>query len=114
MRRLSPRRRKMEAVARPPTMPRTLNPTAAAYNCTRDHNVPGGFKGSKVQGSCSRRRHVPAPRPNDVVRVFDLDTNHVPAAVLLVAGRRIAEEVLLAQLVGDARGGAVEIAWLPD
>jgi hypothetical protein len=40
----------MEAVARPPTLPRTLNPTAAAYNCTRNHTVSKSSR-FKVQGS---------------------------------------------------------------
>src|SRR5262245_36747346 len=43
-----------------------------------------------------------------VVAVLDLDPNRVPAAVLRARGR-VAEVVLLAQLVGDARGRRREV-----
>src|SRR5215217_1250974 len=57
---------------------------------------------------------IPAARPDDVLRVADFETDGVPPSVLLVAGRRVTQEVLLAQFVGDAGGRAVEIARLPD
>src|SRR6478672_8848016 len=55
----------------------------------------------------------PSSGPDAKSRSIDLDGDRVPAAVGF-ARRRIAERVLLAQLVGDARSGRVEIARAPD
>src|SRR6267142_3922316 len=48
-----------------------------------------------------------------VVAVADFDADGVPAAVFLPAGR-IANVVLLAQLVGDVRRRRIEIARVAD
>src|SRR5262245_47071390 len=60
-------------------------------------------------GSRELRGDVTTPCSHLQGAVLDLDSNGVPSAVLL-AGARVAQVVLLAQLVGDTRGRAVEVA----
>src|SRR5205823_3788878 len=57
--------------------------------------------------------YIPSACANAVVVVSDLDADRMPAAVLR-AGGLVAEVILLAQLVGDARGGRIQIARIAD
>ena len=92
-----------EATSRPPQLPRRLRPSAVASRGTRHSSVRDGLS--------SRRT---PPRAHAIARgSAHFDADRVPAAVLL-PGRRVAEVVLLAQFVGDARRRRIEIARVAD
>src|SRR5689334_10812777 len=88
-----------DATSSPPQLPRRLRPSAVARTGTRHCNV------GRLTG------YVSPAGADAVVAVAQLDADRVPAAVLL-AVRRIAEIVLLAQLVGDVRRGRIEVHWI--
>src|SRR5664279_1658329 len=58
-------------------------------------------------------RHVPLARPDAVVVIADFHADRVPPAVLLPVGR-IAQVVLLAQLVGHARRRRMQLTRVAD
>ena len=87
----------IEATSRPPQLPRRLRPSAVASTGTRHSSFAD----------------ISPSRADAVGAIAELDADRVPAAVFLSA-RRIAEVVLLAQLVGDAGGRRIEIARIAD
>src|SRR5207247_1049248 len=79
---------------------------------SRPKGLHYGCRRAGVQACLIRR--VSAPRAHAVrPSLAQLDPNRMPAAVSLHE-RWIAEVILLAQLVGDAGGGRVQIARLTD
>src|SRR5689334_23216031 len=86
-----------DATRRPPRPPRMLSPRAMKDRRTSTDDNSQAPSGGDVSAARANRQ-TPIP---------DFDTDRMPAAVL-VAAVRVAKVVLLAQLVGDARGGCVE------
>src|SRR5688572_29390132 len=103
-------RRTPEATSRPPRPPTRLNPSAM--------RKVGTCQGS-YQPRVRRRTRGPKPArqalrsdvalsgAHGVAPFADIDADRVPAAVLFERAR-IAQEVLFAQLVGDARRRVVQ------
>ena len=99
------KRRSEEATSRPPQLPRRLRPSAVARRGTR-HSMR--LRIAVTYSRCSRGGRGRGSVP------FRTSTRMVCQRPSFFPRRRIAEVVLLAQFVGDARGRRVEIARVAD